>query len=230
MDEAIGAVAMGVLFVVFGWLHRRRVARAFRAEAHCVACDATDLELLAPEVYRCNACGHEGGDGEAAHARARREASFRAMDPVERRKSGRRDLREVRRLLSSALGELERARGLGDSLFEDTRRTGSSELGSVMATATGLLLEAREKARDAQVKLGTSLGAAATADLGDGADPARAAFSSVSGRHAESLAGFAARGTRCSRRSRLRSSSSVAQAHARGGLDPPGGATHLARA
>jgi hypothetical protein len=172
MEELIGLLVMPTLFVVFGWLYRRRAARAFRAEAHCVACDGTDLEVLAPDVYACKACGYEGGEGRGAHVRERRNASFRRMDPVQRRKTGRRDLREARTLLLSGLGDLERAQSLvGDSLFEDKRAVGSSERGSVLALGTGQLLEAREKVRDAEAKLGISLGVAATANLGDHSDP-----------------------------------------------------------
>jgi hypothetical protein len=177
VERVIGALVMLALFLGFAWLHRRRAARAFRSEAHCVVCDGTDLEVLAPAVYRCNACGHEGGEGRVARAREQRSASFGGMDPAERRKSGRRDLLEARTLLLSGLGDLERTQApIGDSLFEDRRRVGSSDLGHALASGGGQLLEARAKARDAEAKLGISLGVASTADLGDQADPQAALF------------------------------------------------------
>jgi hypothetical protein len=33
----------------------------------CIACSSPMVDWLAPRAYRCGSCGHEGGEGLAAH-------------------------------------------------------------------------------------------------------------------------------------------------------------------
>ncbi len=180
VEKVAGAIVMLALFLGFAWYQRRRAARAFRREAHCVVCDGTDLVLLAPAVYRCKACGHEGGEGRAARAREQRNAALRGMDPAERRESARRDLLEARTLLLSGLGDLEHTQAsFADALASNREHVGSPEQGDALASGSRQLLEARAKARDAEAKLGLSFGAAASADLGDRADVLQAALFGV---------------------------------------------------
>ena len=130
----------------------------------CVACDARNVTLLAPMVYRCNVCGHEGGDGWAARERARRDAAYHAWSPARRRKSAKRDLLEARTLIIAGLGDIERAKSEPAGSSEGAEAL-LSERDRSKASGTGLLLEAQGKARDAQAKLDVSLGAAADARL-----------------------------------------------------------------
>jgi hypothetical protein len=147
------------------WTRQRRYLRSLRDSSRCVACNADDLAMLAPAVYRCNACGYEGGEGRAARARALREASFRSMDPQERRESARRDLDGARMLASSGIGDLLRANAMvGEVLFDD-HRVGSTARDHAKASGTGQLLQARSKLRDAATKLGLTIRRPGVAEL-----------------------------------------------------------------
>lgn len=150
-----------------------KMNRAMREDSpgdRCTACDGTKVVLIAPQAYRCNACGFEGGDGWAAYKEQQRHAKFAAMDPAARRASARDDLHEARRLLTSGIGDIEHARdlsGLDMIGLSNIEMDGEGNAKQAAITAgVGLLLEARNRARDAQAKLGVSLGTAATADGG----------------------------------------------------------------
>lgn len=65
------------------------------AEDTCVACNRKDITVLAPGVYRCNLCRHEGGDGYAAWKK-RQADEARAELPVD----------EVRERVAAALDQL----------------------------------------------------------------------------------------------------------------------------
>jgi len=132
----------------------RESTRSASSGDRCIACNGVDVTLLEPMVYRCNACGHEGGEGWAARQEARRAASLRQEEPKLRRASARRDLREARTLVSSALGTIERAKSRSPVVA-----VGDNEA-EALTMGIQLLLEARRKALDAQAKLGVSLGAA----------------------------------------------------------------------
>lgn len=141
------------------WRMNRAMSEASTGES-CVACDGTDVTLLGPAAYRCNACGYEGGDGLAALHRAEREAAFARMPEAARRASARGDLEEARRLLTSGLGDLDRAQRVGamDTLgVGGTGYAGSGGEGaekySELNGAMGLLMEAEGLVRDAVAKL-----------------------------------------------------------------------------
>lgn len=42
----------------------------------CIACDSKDYVLIAKYTYRCNACGHEGGDGYPEFKAKQRKDQF----------------------------------------------------------------------------------------------------------------------------------------------------------
>ncbi|MBW2276195.1 MAG: hypothetical protein JRF63_01815 [Deltaproteobacteria bacterium] len=151
-----------VLQLIREWLLGRKLAKAAAEGSsgeRCIACDSTDVTMLAPAAYCCNECDHEGGDGYAAYKRAKRNASFEAMPTADRRTGARDDLIEARRLLVSAIGDLTRAAhasgfdmaGMGGGLGEG----GGGEKQSAFISATGLLHEARNVIDDAKAKLGT---------------------------------------------------------------------------
>lgn len=164
-----------VLRLIREWLVGRKMAKAAAEGSsgeRCIACDSTDVTVLAPAAYSCNQCSHEGGDGYAAYKRAQRNASFEALSTAERRTGARDDLIEARRLLVSAIGDLTRAAhasgfdmaGMGGSLSEG----GGGEKQSAFTSATGLLHEARNLIDDAKAKLGKTVDAAMpAADGGD---------------------------------------------------------------
>lgn len=129
--------------------------------------------VIAPAAYRCRVCGYEGGDGWGAYREQQRHAKFMAMDPEARRASARDDLLEARRLLTSGIGDIEHARTLSglDMIGLTAMSHGEvdgegAEKHDALTAGVGLILEARGRARDAEMKLGTSLGPAATAEGG----------------------------------------------------------------
>ncbi len=65
----------------------------------CVACGSDDLELLAPRVYRCRACGYEGGENRGAWERTRNQAAWAARPWSERLAAARSGVQDTRRQL-----------------------------------------------------------------------------------------------------------------------------------
>lgn len=123
----------------------------------CVACDSKDVTILAPSAYRCNMCGHEGGDGYAKYMTQLRHASFERLSPEERRAGAEYDLKEARRLLLSAVGDLDRAMissGLDMAGIGGGFGTGEgNEKQSAMTSALGFMMEAKNRADDAKAKM-----------------------------------------------------------------------------
>jgi len=123
----------------------------------CVACDSKDVTVLAEQTYRCNECGHEGGDGYADFQRQKRHAAFERLSPAERRTGARTDLDEARRLLISAIGDLNRAlisSGIDMAGMGGGFGTGEgNEKQSAMTSAMGFMLEARNRVDDAKAKM-----------------------------------------------------------------------------
>ncbi len=150
--------------MVFRMIREMLVARRMNRAAGeastgsvCVACDSKDVTELASEAYRCNMCGHEGGDGYAAYQRGLRNASFERLTPEEREEGARKDLLEARRLLISAAGDLHRASiasGIDMVGFGGGMSTGEgNEKQSAMTSALGFMHEAKNRVDDAKVKL-----------------------------------------------------------------------------
>ena len=81
-------------------LLRRAFGRAPKPSGPtCLACDASDVELLTHAAYRCHACGHEGGDGLPAYLADRRRAEILALPEANRLALARRTLAAARNLL-----------------------------------------------------------------------------------------------------------------------------------
>ena len=65
----------------------------------CVACGSDDLGLLAPRVYRCRACGYEGGENRVAWERTRSQAAWGARPWSERLAAARSGVQDTLRQL-----------------------------------------------------------------------------------------------------------------------------------
>ncbi|MEL6178604.1 MAG: hypothetical protein AAFS10_06605 [Myxococcota bacterium] len=141
------------------WKMNRAMSEPSTGE-HCVACEGTDVTLLGPAAYRCNTCGYEGGDGLATLQRQQRNASFAQMTEAERLSSARRDLHEAKLLLTSGLGDLNRAQrmatadtlGIGGTGYAGAGGEGAEKL-SELNGALGLFMEAENHLRDAVAKI-----------------------------------------------------------------------------
>jgi hypothetical protein len=139
-------------------------AREHSTGDSCVACDSNDVTMLAPQAYRCNKCGHEGGDGYASWQQGRREEAIRRMPPEKRRAGARMDLVQARDQLNGVIGDLHAAStmsaldiaGFGGSSYAGTDGEGG-EKQKLVTTATQGLLEARNLVDDARVKLGIDM-------------------------------------------------------------------------
>lgn len=144
-----------------------RMSRASREASTgecCVACNSTDVTILAPQAYRCNVCGHEGGDGYGAWQRQNRDAAIQKMPMEQRRQGARRDLLLARDALQGVAGDLAGARnmsamdiaGIGGTAYAGTDGEGG-EKQRLVTTATQGILEARNLVQDARVKLGVQM-------------------------------------------------------------------------
>ena len=76
-----------------------------KAEAtpSCVACESKDLEMLAPQAYRCNGCGYEGGEGWATLQQARKLSRLEALPLADLSVRVAADLEDLRLLLLTAV-------------------------------------------------------------------------------------------------------------------------------
>ena len=52
-------------------------------KAACIACEETNLEILAADAYRCTSCGYEGGDGYAAYLAGKKREKFTGYSRAE---------------------------------------------------------------------------------------------------------------------------------------------------
>jgi hypothetical protein len=169
--SALGAMLLTLAIgVVFPGRLRARLDAPNTGDS-CIACSSRDVTSLAPMVYRCRACGHEGGDGWAAWREAQRNASFEAWSPARRRRSAARDLVQARTLLVAGLGDLERASHETMSTVSDVLTWERSETwAATKGAGLGRLLEAQGWIRDAVAKLGTPLGDGVEAAIHEEAD------------------------------------------------------------
>ena len=112
-----------------------RASRAPISNEECVACGSRDVTSLGPAVYRCGACGYEGGSGVAASLAERERAEIEAMGPEARRAGAIADLEEALAGLASveddlarpapSVADVERARAELLKATETLRRAGS---------------------------------------------------------------------------------------------------------
>jgi hypothetical protein len=72
------------------------------APASCLACNSTELERLAPDAYRCETCGYEGGEGLSAWIAERKRSEIAAMSPEQRSALARENLSAARNMLVGA--------------------------------------------------------------------------------------------------------------------------------
>ena len=97
LEVAALAVAGIVVGAVYFWWGLR--APSPGDDGGCVACGSTDLEVVAPGVYVCRACGYEGGDGRPAWERDRRQAEWASRPWPERVTAARTAVRDALRQL-----------------------------------------------------------------------------------------------------------------------------------
>lgn len=68
-------------------------------EGCCVACGSDDVEILAPGVYVCRACGYQGGENRAAWERGEKQAAWGARPWAERIAAARGGVEDTQRQL-----------------------------------------------------------------------------------------------------------------------------------
>ena len=94
----------------------------------CVACESEDITVLAEGVYRCNACGYEGGSNFAEYKQQQRRKKVDALEGEARQEHIVDTLKEARTLASSAQGSLSSASA---SNIQDMLGVGASSYGGV---------------------------------------------------------------------------------------------------
>ena len=138
-------------------------ARAMHADIsdeECIACSATggDLETLAPNAYRCKACGYEGGSGHATWLEQKRTRKLLDVDEDRRRPLARKKLKEAMRLIVSGRGDISSSQSSGalDLMGIDGQALYGGEGNAkynIMMTAMRAISEAEQLARDAFILL-----------------------------------------------------------------------------
>ena len=94
----------------------------------CVSCASTEIETLFEGVYRCTACGYEGGPGYAAYLAERRREKLASLDGPARREAAQKLLADAHLLLLGVKGTLGSARAAG---MLDLLGPGSGPFGEV---------------------------------------------------------------------------------------------------
>ncbi len=112
IDFSLKLIGGAVLIGAWAFRHWRlgQVSQEKISDFVCVACGSADPEVVGPGMYRCAACGYEGGSGWAVHLDAERRKGFDAMDPTARIASARDDLEYAQRLLKGSMGTLDGAK------------------------------------------------------------------------------------------------------------------------
>jgi ribosomal protein L37AE/L43A len=111
-----------------GW-HNDRVYEAEPVEDdRCAACDGHDVAHVEDGVYRCNACGHEGGTNYPAWFARKKQEKALEQSPEERRAAARGTLGDVALALTALEGNIAHAlsmsrldinRVLDDTVLDD---------------------------------------------------------------------------------------------------------------
>jgi hypothetical protein len=108
----------------------------------CAACDAASVLFVAPQVYRCNVCGYEGGEGMAKLMRLKHEARLDALSPAQKQQRALAEAREARRILLGCFGDV-------DFYFDKNNQNNTEEvIQRRLARVPGWVMEAREHLRD----------------------------------------------------------------------------------
>ncbi len=140
-----------------------RMSRASRGaldHTTCIACESKDVTSLAKEVYHCNACHYEGGDGYAAWSQQQRAAHLNTLPEAQRRERAKKVLLETRHILLGASGDIKRAQrsgfmdiaGIGGTAGMGAEGEGGEKYNELMGAAR-LIMEAQQNVRDAAVLL-----------------------------------------------------------------------------
>ncbi len=87
---------------MFGWLFGKKAQN--NDGLVCVACDSADVTELAPQTYRCNECGYEGGDGFAAWQDMKTRAAYDDWSVAQLREHAAAQLNEARSALVAVEG------------------------------------------------------------------------------------------------------------------------------
>ncbi len=87
---------------MFGWLFGKKVQN--NDGLVCMASDCTDVTELAPQTYRCNECGYEGGDGFAGWQDMKTRAAYDDWSLAQLREHANAQLNEARGALVAVDG------------------------------------------------------------------------------------------------------------------------------
>lgn len=89
-----------------GSFFRRLFGSSAPEKPSCVACGSVDLEVLAPDTYRCSGCAHEGGDGYPAYVAGRETERLIALPADKLRAHAIKRFESARLALVGVAGEL----------------------------------------------------------------------------------------------------------------------------
>lgn len=96
---------MGFFSKLFGGEKKEEAAGGLGT---CIACDGSDLAELAPQAYRCNTCGYEGGDGFAEYKANQAVASLEEKPEAALRELALEQLESVRLMVVGVGGEVKK--------------------------------------------------------------------------------------------------------------------------
>jgi len=161
----LGAVVFMAIGIFFNWLFTRTELKKhpLPAEGACVACGSTDLDILAPGVYRCRACGYEGGENRGKMETDATRTAWEGRPWPERIAAARADLVDGQRQLAAIESEMEAVRRggtpglLGGPVFAQNNQYGNfearDERNNALMTLLGSIQAAAAKVRDAALKV-----------------------------------------------------------------------------
>jgi len=129
--------------------------KAVSPEGACAACGSTDLDVLAPGVYRCRACGYEGGENRGVMEAAEQRLAWEGRPWPERLAAARAALLDADRLLASVAGEIDDVVSHAHAIVDATPRLDRRHVtpGNVEYQLAGRLSDALTEVREAAAAL-----------------------------------------------------------------------------
>jgi hypothetical protein len=142
--------------MVLRWLTQRRLARGAQTSdsEKCWLCGAAAPALVAPEVYRCCACGRVQGDAAGAWLTAERHRRIAELPADARLARAQAALGEAQLVLIASEGELSAVRELIGVLGSDRNDERREEAAARLASALLRVAQTHALLNDAAVSLG----------------------------------------------------------------------------
>lgn len=159
---SLAGLVIGVGVAALYGLHQAGLLKAGMnaqiADDECVSCASKDLETIAPEAYRCRACGYEGGVGLVALQDAAADARVDGLSPEHRKREAIADLADAKSVLLAVTGTMQSVLSLSRRDIVGFGTDAGREKQQAFIGALGEMQRAQNSVKAAARKLGWTPG------------------------------------------------------------------------